>query len=297
MSLSSYPFGFKNGISLQGIPLTTAVANTVVWVDSNKGNDGNNGSVTSPVATIQGAINLLKNYASTSGQRIGNTLNGCLIMLKPFHAETLAAATTYNLAAVSIIGVHSGDNDMPTITLTTAAAAGVVLAGAGMQISNIKFVTNFAATACLKLAALGQTVDSCKFQDGSASYVSGVSVLSGGANGADGFNIQNCYFVSGGATQGIFLSEAAANGVIDSNNFLGGFSAAAIQNTTAVCTNLSIAYNNTAITVSGTNAAGVVLVSTTTGMFVGNLTAGKGTLTNTIAGMFSSGNYIKGTAS
>lgn len=297
MSLSSYPFGFKNGIGLQGLPLTTAVSNTVVWVDSNHGNDGNNGSVATPYKSIQGAINGLNNYSSTSGQRIGNTLNGCLIMLKPYHAESLAAATTYTLAAVSIIGVHSGDDDMPTITLTTAAGAGVVLNGNAMNISNVKFVSNFAVNACLKLSALGQTVDSCKFQDGTASYTSGISVLNGTSNGADRFCIQNCYFESGGATQGIFLSEIEDKGVIDSNNFIGAFSAAGIQNTTAVLTNLSIAYNNTAITVSGTNATPIVMVSTTTGMFVGNLTAGKGTPVNAHAGMFSAGNYIAGTAS
>lgn len=286
--ISQYPFGFNSGIAIRGLPIANAHSNLVVWVDSNNGNDGNIGSVTAPFKSVAGAITALSNTTTTGAGRIGNTLNGAVIMLKPYHAETLTAATTYSLASCAIIGVSTGDGDMPTFTLTTAAGAGIVLGAADMLLKNVKIITNFAATAAIKLAAKGQIVDGCKIYDGSASFVSGVSVLGGLANAADRCQIVNNTFASAGATQAILLSEVNDKIVVSGNISMGAYSTAIIQNpTSTVMTSLAVLNNSMISTTS--NGATLNLVSACTGIMGGNHFNAAGTATKAVGSMISTG--------
>lgn len=267
--IAQYPFGFNNGVSIRGLPVLNAHSNLVVWVDSNKGNDGNPGTVALPFASLAGAINALNNVSNSLTGRIGNTLNGAIVMLKPYHAETLSAATTYSLASCSIIGVSTGDGDIPTFTLSTAAGAGIVLGSADMQIKNVKIIDNQGVTVALKLANKGQIADSIKIIDGSASFTTGISIVGGGSNKADRCSVINCYLRSAGATNGILLSEVDDQVTVSNNILQGSFSTAAIQNpTSTVLTNLYVNGN----IISNTNASGKGLnfVSACTGHCVDN---------------------------
>lgn len=287
--MASYPYGFANGVSVRGMPVVNTHTNTVVYVDSNHGNDGNNGSIGTPVATVQGAINLLSNNSSTSVGRIGNTLNGCIIMCKPYHAETLTAATTYSLAGCAIIGNSFGDGDVPTFTLTTAAAAGIVLGAADMLLKDIKIIDNVGATACITLSAKGCRADGCEIYDGSASYTTGILVNGGGANKADRCAITNNLIYSAGATQAILLNEVEDKVVISNNTTMGAYSTGIIQNpTSTVMTNLMILSNALSSTTS--NSTTVHLVSSCTGIISSNTINSAGTATKTIGSLISTGN-------
>lgn len=290
--LSSYPMGFNNGVSIRGLPVLNVHSNTVVWVDSNHGNDGNVGTIGLPFATIAGAIKGLQNLGSGQGSRIGNTLNGAIVMLKPYHAETLAAATTYSQAAVSIIGMYSGNTDMPTLTLTTAAGAGVVLGAADMRISGVRIVDNEGVTVAVKLAAKGCVADSCKIIDGTSSFTTGISVVGGGSNLADGCKITDCYLESAGATNGILINEVDDQVVISGNTMMGSFSTAGVQNATGhILTNLAILGN--AIGNTGNGAKCLNIVSACTGLAMNNYTQnGNATTINTITGLLAAGNII-----
>lgn len=290
--LSQFPLGFNNGVAIRGLPVLNMHSNQVIWVDSNHGNGGNPGTIGLPVASIAQAITLLSNLSANKTSRIGNTLNGSVIMLKPYHAETLTAATTYSLAACSIVGTYSGDSDMPTITLATNAAACVLLGAADMRLSGVKIVGNVAATVCVKLTKKGCVLDNCKIIDGSASFVTGVSVVGGGVNLADGCKITGNIVMGAGATNGILLGEVNDSIIIEGNTLFGSFTTGGIQNPTAtVMTRLAIQGNSVANTGSGAKCLNIV--STCTGVAMNNfMQNGNATTINTITGLLVAGNII-----
>jgi hypothetical protein len=285
---SQYPFGFNTGISIRGLPVVNSHSNFVVWVDSNHGNDGNPGSVNLPFASVAGAINALNNTTQSPIGRIGNTLNGSIIMCKPYHAETLTAATTYSLASCAIIGVSTGDGDMPTFTLTTAAGAGIVLGSADMLIKNVKIIDNQGVTACIKLNAKGCVADNCKIFDGTSSFTTGILVNGGGANKADRCQVSNNMIVSAGATQAILMNEVDDKVVVAGNVMYGTYSTAIIQNPTAtVMTNLALIANKGTSTTN--NGATINIVSACTGIISGNNVNAAGTATKAVGSLVSTG--------
>jgi hypothetical protein len=285
---SQYPYGFSNGINVRGVNILNSYAGNVVWVDSNFGNNGNPGTVNLPVATIAGAITLLSNLGGH-----GNGNRGDVIMIKPKHAETLAVATTYALAGTQIIGISSGEGDMPTLTLS-AVASTVKLNAADMLMSGIKIKTNAATTIAVTLAATGCIIDNCRIVDGSASFVTGISVIGGGSNLADRCVISDNFIFSAGATQGIFINEVDDLVQIVGNVIQGNYSAGTVKNTAAVLTNLSIIGNlmsNTA-----TNAPLLTITAACTGLVMNNAMNGAATATKAIGSLLSSNNFIGTTA-
>jgi hypothetical protein len=291
MALSRFPFGFAGGVAIQGLPVVTAVSNQVLWVDSATGNDGNAGSVTAPCATIAGAIAQIN--ANANGNRIGSSTRGSVIMLKPSHTETLTATTTYSLAGLSIIGVSSGEADMPKIILATNSAAGVVLGAAGMGLRNVKIVCNVAATPALRLSALGCVVDGVTIMSGTANPLTGIAVLAGVSNGADGARITNCYIdvpVSG--INGILLSEPEDRVMIINNIIFGSFSNAGIYNPTATAhTCLTISGNQVGAIGNGVKA--INIVSTCTGIAAANVfTNSNNTTAAVLTGLLAAGNSL-----
>ena len=79
MPISNYPNGFANGVNIRGVPVLNTYGGNVFWVDSGAGSNGNKGTFDRPWATIDYSIG--KCTAS----------NGDVVMVKPGHAETLAA--------------------------------------------------------------------------------------------------------------------------------------------------------------------------------------------------------------
>jgi hypothetical protein len=133
MSITNYPFGFSDGVSLRGVPILNTYGGKVFWVSSTTGSDGNLGKTKEkPLATIDTAIG--KCTAS----------KGDIIMVLPGHVETLstASAITCDVAGVSIVGLGNGDNK-PKLTLS-ATAATIVVSADNVTWKNIQIVPGIA---------------------------------------------------------------------------------------------------------------------------------------------------------
>ena len=77
-TMSNFPNGFANGISVRGMPLLSSYPGKVFWVDS--GAPGGKGTFERPMATIDAAVALC------------TANNGDIIVVKPGHVETVSAA-------------------------------------------------------------------------------------------------------------------------------------------------------------------------------------------------------------
>lgn len=156
-TLSSFPQGFVNGVSIRGMPLVQMQPGQVFWLDNSSilvqgargGSDGNRGTFLSPFGTLQGALNSGStgsgSLSSNQGVQSGR---GDIIFVGAGHRETISNATTLalNQAGVAVIGLGAGLL-RPTFILDTATTANIPLRAAGVSIQNCLFLSNFAAVA------------------------------------------------------------------------------------------------------------------------------------------------------
>lgn len=194
MTMANYPAGFKDGVSIRGVPLSMTHPGKVFWVSNattvlynqQGGSDSNAGTYNSPFATIQQAVN------SCVANR------GDIIFVKPGHAETITAAAGLNLnvAGVAIIGLGRGTM-RPTLTLSTANTATIAVAASNVSVSNILHKAAFLNIAtCYNIAnaqvAREFVLDNNEFRDNSVilNFVSCVTVGTT-ANIADGLTLTN----------------------------------------------------------------------------------------------------------
>jgi hypothetical protein len=171
MTMSNFPGGFKNGVSIRGVPLVQTHPGKVFWVSNSTvrlpnqkaGSNGNDGSFNAPFSTLQGAIDACV------------TARGDVIFVKPGHAENITTAgstVNINKAGVAIIGLGSGSY-RPTFTFTTANTVYVNLAAANVTLQNLVFEAGFLDVAKAINVSNAQvardfTVENCEFRDGSA---------------------------------------------------------------------------------------------------------------------------------
>ena len=162
MSISNYPNGFKNGITIRGVPITVTNPGETFWVNNSGvlakggigGSDGNDGSYQKPFATIDYAVG-----RCTAGR-------GDTIMVMPGHAETVSAAgdIVLDVEGISVIGLGSGTN-RPTITFDTAATADIDINAENITVANIIFSANFAdIAAAIDVNASAFTMQNCHFK-------------------------------------------------------------------------------------------------------------------------------------
>jgi hypothetical protein len=186
---NNFPFGFKFGLLLRGLPLVQSQPGRAFWVSNSttlmrgevKGSNANDGSFFKPFATIQRALDMCQ------------ANHGDIVFVKPGHAETIAdaATLTFNKAGVAIIGLGYG-SQRPTLTFT-AATANIPTTAANCSIQNILFKANFADVASVFTATGTATptdlnIEGCEFRDGS-SVLNFISLFTGNAtaNSCDGF--------------------------------------------------------------------------------------------------------------
>lgn len=283
MPFSSFPKGFSNGITIQGLPMANIYATSqaaltstgksgIYWVDSNNGTDGNSGTYSAPLATIGRAFALASAYD--------------IIMLKPGHAETVinatAASSLWSVANVSVIGLGVGAG-RPTFTYTTAATAALVPSANNISVTNCLFVANFAdvAAAFTPTTAKDFQVINCEFRDTDATH-NFLATIKGSATSAanDGLTIAGCKQISSGLTTntafldlrgdidrltiGGYASGPAGGNWIQS--LVAGNSGLIYQaTTTKVITSADISWNTCNFT--GANAAtGALLITTASTM-------------------------------
>lgn len=234
MALANYPAGFKDGISVRGIPLVQTHPGKVFWVSNSTvqlanqkaGSNSNDGSFNAPFATIL--------YAMT--QCTAN--RGDVIFVKPGHAETIADATTLTLgvAGVAIIGLGVGSN-RPTLTFSTATTANIPVTAANISVQNILFKANFADIVSVFTATSTNTptdfsVERCEFRDGS-SVLNFLTVVTGNAtaNSMDGLYFARNIVKSLGTTAATTAIVLAADA--DRVSILENFGVSAVLNDTA----------------------------------------------------------------
>lgn len=162
MSLSNYPYGFSNGVTIRGIPLQQCQPGKVFYVNNSSvladggigGSNGNDGTYQKPFGTLDYAIG-----RCTAGR-------GDIIFVMPNHAETISSATALNLDVdgVAIVGLGCGTS-MPKLTLDTAATTTIPVSAANIKIQNVRFSANFAdiVSVFTLTTAKGFVIDGCDF--------------------------------------------------------------------------------------------------------------------------------------
>ena len=144
-SMTNFPQGFANGLSVRGMPLQQMQPGQVYFVGNSSilnpgqhaGSDSSRGTFLDPLATLNYAVNT----ACTPGR-------GDIVFILPNHAETISNATTLLLkgSGVAVIGLGAGSS-RPTFTFDTATAANVLVSGANISIQNCLFRANFLSIA------------------------------------------------------------------------------------------------------------------------------------------------------
>lgn len=127
MPMSNFPAGFKNGISLRGIPVAMTHPGNAFWIDSGGSNSGD-GTFQRPWTTVNEAVDHCK------------ANNGDIIFAKPGHLETITAAAgiALDVAGVALIGLGTGSM-RPTFNFTTAVGADLNIDAANVSIANFLF--------------------------------------------------------------------------------------------------------------------------------------------------------------
>lgn len=128
MRMTNFPNGWANGVTIRGVPLLTAHPGQVLWVDGNRGGNGNKGTYDRPFGTIDYSVGRC------------NANQGDIIMVKPGHVETVSAAAGLGLdvAGIAIVGLGAGSN-RPTVNFTTAVGADMDVDAANISIYNLLF--------------------------------------------------------------------------------------------------------------------------------------------------------------
>ncbi len=225
MSRSNYPNGFKDGVSINNVPLTMTnpgdvffVSNADVLLDKNQSVAGvdqaGGGTFQRPFRTLDFAI----------GQCTAS--RGDVIFVMPGHTETITLATEIilDVAGIAIIGLGAGSL-RPTITFG-AAAANIPITAANIFVKNILHVNNFADVASNYTATGTATptdfcLDGCEFRD-TSSILNALKIVQGNAtaNSMDGLSFIGNRISSLGttaATTAIGLLEDADRVSINKN--------------------------------------------------------------------------------
>lgn len=173
--MAQFPKGFSGGLNLQGLQVVLAMATSagpentinsgVYWVDSVNGVDGPGGG---------GLGGTQMNPFKTTGRAFAVAKAKDVIILKPYHTDTVSSSTSangkWNVKGVQVIGLGVGAS-RPTITLDTANTSTITVSANDISVSGVIFVANFLNIAALftLTTAKGFTVSNCTARDTSAS--------------------------------------------------------------------------------------------------------------------------------
>jgi hypothetical protein len=207
---SNFAYGFNNGITIRGIPLTVLHPGQVFWVNNSSvlapggigGSNNNKGDYRHPFSTIDYAIGMC-------------TANrGDVIVVMPGHVEaiTAAAALVADIAGVAIVGLGSGAK-RAKISFTTISSADIDITAANVTFYNIEFQSNIAdLVSAIDVSGIaGLTFENCYFTQGSASldFVDMIDL----ATGASDIYVNNCKFIGNSADNDSFITGVALDGL------------------------------------------------------------------------------------
>jgi hypothetical protein len=193
--VSNYPNGFKNTVTIRGVPIVQSHPGQVFWVNSTNvlASDGVLGSDVPAAGTYQ------RPYATIDyaiGQCTAN--RGDIIMVMPGHTETVSAAggITMDVAGVAVVGLGTGSL-RPTITLDTASTATIAMSAANTTFKNCIFSAAFADIAeAITPSATNITIEDCDFV-AAATNQNFLSIMDTGTtdNECDDFALIGCRWI------------------------------------------------------------------------------------------------------
>lgn len=217
MSISNFPNGFANGVTIRGVPLALTHPGRVYWVyngsallpNQKAGSDGNKGTFDAPFSTVDYAVS----------QCTAN--RGDVVFVKPGHAETLAAdGFALDVAGVAVIGLGSGTL-MPSFTLN-ATTSDVNISAANCTLMNVRFVpsTSDVVRAIQVTAAHATIKDILVLDAGATNEILTVIKATGTTdNEADGLWVEGCRAYGTSTAILEFLEfNAHINGLVFKNN-------------------------------------------------------------------------------
>lgn len=308
MPISNFPNGFKNGITIRGVPLVVSHPGRVYWVGNSSvlmdgakaASNANDGSFLAPWSTLTYAI------GRTTASR------GDVIMIKPGHAETISSSTALSLskAGVAIVGLGQGSL-RPTFTLDTATTATINVTAANVTLKNVIVSANFAdiVSAFTLTTAKWFTLEDVAIA-ATATNMNFLSVIDTNAtsNDADGLSVVNCTWIEpDAATLAMVKMDGTNDKVTLSGNFLKtggpGTSGGGLMRiaTTKLVTNALITENNCVFATGDAGTNGVLITtdgSTNSGMisrnFVQHTDTTSEVLVTASSGFSFSQNYASG---
>lgn len=251
MPISEYPNGFRNGLSVRGMPILNNYAGDVYWVDSGSGSDDNQGTFNSPFKTMD--------YAN--GQATAN--NGDFIMVKPGHTETVSAAAGLDLdtAGVTWIGLGGG-SARPQINFTSATGADMDVDAANINMVNFLFTGGVdALTGPIDVNAADFSLINCETRDVTGQTVDFIVC---DAN-ADRLYIEN-WIHRGAAAAGAQSALQLVGGddaIVKDFQIYGNFGTAAIENVTTASVRTKI-YGDKQCFIWTENAADIAITMVAT---------------------------------
>lgn len=264
MPMSHFQNGFRNGVSIQGMPVLNTYGGNVFWVDSN-GSAGK-GTREKPFTSIEQAFNHNKLTAN----------NGDIILVKPGHTETVSAAAGIDMdvAGVTVIGLGTGTS-RPTITFDTVTTADIDIDAANITIENIIFSANFAdIVAAIDVNATDFTMVNCRFQETATDMNALIWIQDAAATASNRISIIDCEAVALDAANTHFINFAGTpdNCKVIGNRLIGDWGTMAIGGA-GVITN-AIIIDNVINNASTTVDACINLAATATGIVMRNLCGG-----------------------
>ena len=222
MTLSSYPNGFADGLSVRGMPINVMYPGKVFFLNNSSvladhgigGSDNGPGTYQKPFRTLANAI--LRVVPS----------RGDIICVMPGHAETIssAVALTMSVAGVAVVGLGQGGL-RPAFTLDTANTATINVTANNVAFVNCLFKANFLAIAALFTLTTAShfSLSQCEFRDNS-SVLNFKNIVSTSATSAAaaGLDIENCNWYGLGATTNTALVNMAGTNdrVTIKNNYV-----------------------------------------------------------------------------
>lgn len=268
MTMSNYPNGFLNGVTIRGVPILQTHPGQVYWVGNSatlltgekSASNGNKGTFLEPFSTIDYAV----------GRCAAN--RGDIIMVRPNHTETVTAAAGLDLdvAGIALVGLGKGSN-RATINFTTAVGADMDVDAANISMVNFLFTGGVdALTGPIDVNAADFSLEHCEYRDVTGQAT---DVIVADAN-ADRLYISD-YFHNGAAAAGGASAIALTgmnNPVIKDFKIIGNFSVGAIDCRTTAVVDLDI-HDGYIWTKNAADVAIVDTITASTGKIGPNLCA------------------------
>lgn len=183
------------------------------FVDSATGSNGNEGTMDSPLATLDYAI----------GKCTAN--KGHVIVVMPNHAETITGAggITADVAGITIVGLGSY-NQRPRFLMDGATTVTFVISAADVTVRNLVFASGHAdVVTCFNITGAGAWIDQCEFVENVATenFLTEIKATSTTNNNADGLKVTNCRAITIDASALEFVEvNADLDGLVFTGNFI-----------------------------------------------------------------------------